>query len=140
MPFLFYGCETTTYENKNSVYKNNDKTINSIDVKEEYIVKEIKIGLLLPLSGKNSKIGESLLKASQLSLSKTKNKNIKLFIKDTENINKNIISSYYELINEGVDIILGPLFSKNIELITPIATEENTIMITFSNNMGSEYF
>tara|TARA_B110000093_G_C12671877_1_gene286535 strand:+ start:166 stop:564 length:399 start_codon:yes stop_codon:yes gene_type:complete len=101
VPFLFYGCETTTYENKNSVYKNNDKTINSIDVKEEYIVKEIKIGLLLPLSGKNSKIGESLLKASQLSLSKTKNKNIKLFIKDTENINKNIISSYYELINEG---------------------------------------
>ena len=83
MPFLFYGCETTTYENKNSAYKNNDKTINSIDVKEEYIVKEIKIGLLLPLSGKNSKIGESLLKASQLSLSKTKNKNIKLFIKNT---------------------------------------------------------
>jgi len=134
IPFLFYGCETTTYENKNSVYENNDKTINSIDVKEEYIVKEIKIGLLLPLSGKNSKIGESLLKASQLSLSKTKNKNIKLFIKDTENINKNIISSYYELINEGVDIILGPLFSKNIELIKPIALDEKVIMITFSNN------
>ena len=136
MPFLFYGCETTTYENKNSVYKNNNKTINSIDVKEEYVVKEIKIGLLLPLSGKNSKIGASLLKASQLSLSKTKNKNIKLFIKDTENINKNIISSYYELINEGVDIILGPLFSKNIELIKPIALDEEVIMITFSNNTG----
>ena len=88
----------------------------------------------MPLSGKNSKIGESLLKASQLSLNKTKNKNIKLFIKDTENINKNIISSYYELINEGVDIILGPLFSKNIELIKPIALDEEVIMITFSNN------
>ena len=62
VPFLFYGCETTTYENKNSVYKNNDKTINPIDVKEEYIVKEIKIGLLLPLSGKNSKIGEQNIK------------------------------------------------------------------------------
>ena len=114
-------------------YKSLNKTIKP---KEEQILKDIKVGLLLPLSGKNSKIGNSLLKASQLSLSKTKNKNIKLIVKDTENIDKNIISSYYELINEDVDIILGPLFSKNIKLINPIAKDEKTIMITFSNNVG----
>ena len=136
IPFLFYGCETVTYENKTTIYQNSDKTNKSTINKEKKIINEVKIGLLLPLSGSNSKIGESLLKASRLSLNKTKNKNIKLLVKDTENIDKNIISSYYELINEDVDIILGPLFSKNIELITPIATEENTIMITFSNNMG----
>ena len=136
IPFLFYGCETVTYENKTTIYQNSDKTNKSTINKEKKIINELKIGLLLPLSGSNSKIGESLLKASRLSLNKTKNKNIKLLVKDTENIDKNIISSYYELINEDVDIILGPLFSKNIELITPIATEENTIMITFSNNMG----
>ena len=134
MPLLFYGCETTTYENKSSVHKNDATTSNLIINKKEYIIKDIKIGLLLPLSGTNSKIGKSLLKASQLSLTKTKNKNIKLFIKDTEEKNKNIISSYYELINEGVDIILGPLFSKNIELIKPISNDEEVIMITFSNN------
>ena len=133
MPFLFYGCETTTYENKNSINKNNEK-INNIISKEKYITKDIKIGLLLPLSGANSEIGDSLLKAAQLSLNKTQNKNINLFIRDTENINKNIISSYYELINEGVDIILGPLFSKNIELIKPISLDEEVIMISFSNN------
>ena len=136
IPFLFYGCETVTYENKTTIYQSSDKTNKSTISKEKKIINEVKIGLLLPLSGSNSKIGESLLKASRLSLNKTKNKNIKLLVKDTENIDKNIISSYYELINEDVDIILGPLFSKNIELITPIATEENTIMITFSNNMG----
>ena len=90
--------------------------------------------MLLPLSGKNSNIGNSLLKAIQLSLNKTGNKNLKLFIKDTENKSSNIISSYYELINEEVDIILGPLFSKNIQLINPISKDENTISITFSNN------
>jgi ABC-type branched-subunit amino acid transport system substrate-binding protein len=136
IPFLFYGCETVTYENKTTIYQSSDKTNKSTINKKKKINNEVKIGLLLPLSGSNSKIGESLLKASRLSLNKTRNKNIKLLVKDTEDIDKNIISSYYELINEDVDIILGPLFSKNIELITPIATEENTIMITFSNNMG----
>jgi ABC-type branched-subunit amino acid transport system substrate-binding protein len=89
---------------------------------------------LLPLSGENSQIGGSLLKAAKLSLSKTKNRNIQLFIKDTENSNTNIISSYYDLINEEVDIILGPLFTKNIKIISPVSEDENTLMITFSNN------
>ncbi|MDA9591729.1 penicillin-binding protein activator [Pelagibacteraceae bacterium] len=132
--FLFYGCESATYENNKysnqKLKANNEIIINS----EKNFIKEIKIGLLLPLSGSNSNIGNSLLKASQLSLNKTKNKNIQLIIKDTENINKNIITSYYELINEDVDIILGPLFTKNIELINSISLDEDTIMITFSNN------
>ncbi len=134
IPFLFYGCETVPYENKVSAYERLNKINETIINKDKSIVKKIKVGLLLPLSGTNSKIGKSLLKASQLSLAKTKNNNIKLFIKDTENKNKNIISSYYELINENVDIILGPLFSKNIELINPISADEKTIIITFSNN------
>ena len=135
VPLLFYGCETVSYENKN--YSNQKLKIDNKIVisKEQELVKEVKIGLLLPLSGSNSTIGDSMLKASQLSLNKLKNKNIKLIIKDTEDINKNIITSYYELINEDVDIILGPLFSKNIKLINSISLDEDTIMITFSNNI-----
>ncbi len=91
--------------------------------------------MLLPLSGENAQIGNSLLKAGKLSLNKTQNKNIKLFVKDTESNNENIITSYYNLINKDVDIILGPLFSKNIKIIHPISEDENTIMITFSNNI-----
>ena len=134
IPFLFYACETATY--KNDLYTN--KIIGEIektslnDNKE--IIKDLKIGMLLPLSGEKSKVGKSLLRASQLSLNKTNNKNIKLFVQDTEDPYKNIISSYYELIDEDVDIILGPLFSQNIKLIAPIALDHKTIMITFSNN------
>ena len=91
--------------------------------------------MLLPLSGENAQIGNSLLKAGKLSLNKTQNKNINLFVKDTESNNENIITSYYDLINKDVDIILGPLFSKNIKIINPISEDENIIMITFSNNI-----
>ena len=134
IPFLFYACETAPY--KNDLYTNKiideiEKTSLNDDIE---IIKDLKIGLLLPLSGEKSKVGKSLLRASQLSLNKANNKNIKLFVQDTEDPYKNIISSYYELIGEDVDIILGPLFSENIKLIAPIALDHKTIMITPSNN------
>ena len=75
-----------------------------------------------------------MLQGAILSLEKSNNQNIELLIKDSKREDKNIITSYYELINENVDIILGPVFSENIKLISPIAKTENTMIITFSNN------
>ncbi|MDC3110811.1 penicillin-binding protein activator [Pelagibacteraceae bacterium] len=134
IPFLIYGCETVTYENNLSSKNKIEPDILNSQIKLQPDTNRVKIGILLPLSGENSQIGRSLLKAAKLSLSKTKNRNIQLLIKDTENSNTNIISSYYNLINEEVDIILGPLFTKNIKIISPVSKDENTLMITFSNN------
>ena len=105
IPFLFYACETAPYKNDLYTNKITYKTEKTSFNKKKEIVKNIKIGVLLPLSGAKSKVGKSLLRASQLSLNKTNNKNIKLFFKDTEDPYKNIISSYYELIDEDVDIM-----------------------------------
>jgi hypothetical protein len=132
--FLIYGCETVTYENNSSLKNKVEPDILNSEIKLQLDNTRVKIGILLPLSGENSEIGGSLLKAAKLSLNKTQNRNIQLFIKDTENSNTNIISSYYDLINEEVDIILGPLFTKNIKIISPLSEDEKTLMITFSNN------
>ena len=134
IPFFIYGCETVTYESNSSLKNKLEPNILNSEVKIKPNDTEVKIGILLPLSGKNSQIGKSLLKAAKLSLNKTKNKNIQLFIKNTENSNSNIISSYYDLIDEKVDIILGPLLSKNIKIINPVSEDENILIITFSNN------
>lgn len=131
--FLIYGCETVTYTNEQNLTISKKNQLSEIKISENNT--EIKIGMLLPLSGENAHIGNSLLKAGKLSLNKSQNKNIKLFVKDTESNNENIITSYYDLINKDVDIILGPLFSKNIKIIHPISEDENIIMITFSNNI-----
>jgi ABC-type branched-subunit amino acid transport system substrate-binding protein len=112
MSLLFYGCETVPPETKITI--NNTLNISNkanID-KSKQVFKVIKVGLFLPLSGSNAKIGKSILNATQLSLSKTQKGNIEVFVRDTEDINKNIISSYYELINKDVDIILGPFIFK----------------------------
>ena len=108
--FLIYGCETVTYTNEENASVSKKNQLSKIKISTNNA--KIKIGILLPLSGEYAQIGNSLLKAGKLSLNKTQNKNIKLFVKDTESNNENIITSYYDLINEDVDIILGPLFSK----------------------------
>ena len=44
----------------------------------------LKVGVLLPLSGKFQEIGESFLKAIQLALYDISNKNIKIYPKDSK--------------------------------------------------------
>ena len=143
------SCETTQTSTKTVEYKSLKKIVKTDDIikttventleKEELIVepsvenKILKVGIMLPLSGKHYQIGNSLLNASQLALNKTQNKKIKFYVKDTGNENK-IIINFYELLNEKVDIILGPLFSETINKIHPLIVGEDIQLITFSNN------
>ncbi len=150
---ILFGCETTPVQTKNDTIKTHQTTENILKTDETEITKTIeelspepilepitdiknktiKIGMMLPLTGKHYQIGNSLLNASQLALNKTQNKNIKFFVRDTGN-EDDITKNFYSLLNEDIDIILGPIFSKNILKIQPLAKDENIQIITFSNN------
>ena len=150
---ILFGCETTQVQTKTNTLKTPQTTEkilkkNKTEIKKtieestpepaqepitDIINETIKIGIMLPLTGKHYQIGNSLLNASQLALNKTQNKNIKFFVRDTGN-GDNITKNFYSLLNEDVDIILGPIFSKNILKIQPLAKDENIQIITFSNN------
>ena len=79
IPFFIYGCETVTYENNSSLKNKKEPNILNDEIKIQPNSDKVKVGILLPLSGENSQIGESLLKAAKLSINITKNKNIQLF-------------------------------------------------------------
>ena len=52
---------------------------------EEIIANEkIKIGLLVPLTGKNSEIGQSIIKSTRLAINKINNPSIEIIPKDTQ--------------------------------------------------------
>ena len=44
---------------------------------------KIKIGLLVPLTGKNSEIGQSIIKSTRLAINKINNSSIEIIPKDT---------------------------------------------------------
>ena len=109
-------------------------TINSVGITQNKKVAEskdiLKIGVLLPLSGKFQDIGHSFLKAIQLGLYDISNKNIKIYLKDSK---ANALSSYQsakEFEELGIEIVIGPIFYESLERLNEIS---NITFISFTN-------
>ena len=82
--------------------------------------KILKIGVLLPLSGKFQDIGQSFLKAIQLALFDLGNENIKIYPKDTKGNALNAYKSAKEFEEQGIQIVIGPIFYENLERLGEI--------------------
>jgi len=75
---------------------------------------KIKIGLLVPLTGKNSEIGQSIIKAVRLAINQINNSSIEIIPKDTASNPEITLRSAKELNTLGVKIVIGPVFNKNL--------------------------
>lgn len=94
----------------------------------------LRIGILLPLSGKAEKVGRSVLKGMQLKLFHSGLAQVKLFPMDTKGTEEGANNAYQRLLNQGVDLIVGPLLSKNTKTIAPYAKASGRPLITFSTD------
>jgi ABC-type branched-subunit amino acid transport system substrate-binding protein len=82
---------------------------------EEVIAREkIKIGLLIPLTGKNSEVGQSIIKSTRLAINQINNLTIEIIPKDTASNPKITLRAAKDLANQGVKIVIGPVFNKNL--------------------------
>ena len=75
---------------------------------------KIKIGLLIPLTGQNSEIGKSIIKSVRLAVNKIDNSSIEIFPKDTASNPEITLRSAKKLYEDGIKIIIGPVFNKNL--------------------------
>jgi len=75
---------------------------------------KIKIGLLIPLTGQNSEIGKSIIKSVRLAINKIDNSSIEIFPKDTASNPEITLRNAKKLYEDGVKIIIGPVFNKNL--------------------------
>ena len=104
-----------------------DQTSNENGLENE---KVLKIGVLLPLSGKFQDIGESFLKAIQLALYDISNENIKIYPKDSKANAFDTYESAKEFENLGIKIVIGPIFHESLEKLNEI---NNVTFISFTN-------
>ena len=103
------------------------QSLNKTSLKNEKI---LKIGVLLPLTGKFQDIGESFLKAIQLALHDTENKNIKIFLKDSKGNALGAYQASKEFQDKGIKIVIGPIFYESLERLNEI---DNITFISFTN-------
>ena len=75
---------------------------------------KIRIGLLAPLTGKNSEIGQSIIRSVRLAINKIDNPSIEIFPRDTKSNPEITLEAAKELANAGVKIIIGPVFNESL--------------------------
>jgi ABC-type branched-subunit amino acid transport system substrate-binding protein len=75
---------------------------------------KIKIGLLVPLTGKNSEIGQSIIKSARLAINTINNSSIEIIPKDTRSNPEIALRAAKELANSGVKIVIGPVFNESL--------------------------
>ena len=75
---------------------------------------KIKIGLLVPLTGKNSEIGQSIIKSARLAINTINNASIEIIPKDTQSNPEVTLRAAKELANSGIKIVIGPVFNESL--------------------------
>mgnify|MGYP001208800571 CR=1 FL=1 len=75
---------------------------------------KIKIGLLVPMTGTNKELGQSIIKAVSLALKDIDSDLIEIIPKDTATKPNQTLRSAFELKQMGVKVVIGPIFYESI--------------------------
>ena len=89
----------------------------SIFYSNAYSVEKIKIGLIIPLSGEYSIIGDSIINSVRLAINKIDDNRIEIIPKDTRSNPIDALKVSKQLYDQGVRIIIGPVFNENLKYL-----------------------
>lgn len=96
---------------------------------------QIRIGLLLPLSGPRAGLGQSLLDAAQLALFDFSGTKVVLLPRDTLGTAEGAAAAARDVLAEGAQLLLGPIFSEEVAASAPLARAAGRNMIAFSTDV-----
>ena len=95
---------------------------------------KIKIGLVVPLSGENKDLGESILKSIRLAVNDINDDKILIIPKDNQNSPEQTLKVSKELYENDVKIIIGPVFKKNTLKLDEL--NNDIIFLSFTNKIS----
>ena len=94
----------------------------------------VKVGLLLPMSGKHKQLGDSMLKAAQMALFEIGHTNMELIPRDTGGTANGAREAARAVVDSGAQLILGPVFAPAVRAAKPITNSARVNMIAFSTD------
>jgi ABC-type branched-subunit amino acid transport system substrate-binding protein len=95
---------------------------------------EVRVGLLLPLSGPAEALGRDMLDAAQMALFDVGDNKLMLLPRDTGGTPEGARRAAAEVIDEGAEVILGPLFAPDVAAVSPVAAQAGIRVLAFSND------
>jgi branched-chain amino acid transport system substrate-binding protein len=97
---------------------------------------QIRVALILPLSaGGNAGVaGQAMRNAAEMALAEFNSPNIQLLVKDDGGSADGARLAAQQALDEGAELILGPLFAQSVSIVGQIARSRNVPVIAFSTD------
>ncbi len=97
---------------------------------------QVKVALVLPLSaaGNAGIAGQAMRNAAEMALAEFNAPNIQLLVKDDGGTGDGARLAAQQALDEGAEIILGPLFAQSVSVVGQIARSRNIPVIAFSTD------
>lgn len=137
---LLVNCSTHKVSEQKTmeIYKSPDDRATLEVIEENSAYKQnagasAKVALLVPLSGKDIKVGKNIFDATQQAVFDLKFSNLHIIPIDTTNSTDAIIA---HLQAQRPDIIIGPVFARDVNRLYPYARKNGLCMIAFSNDQS----
>lgn len=90
-----------------------------------------RVALLVPMTGTNAGVGQSIANATTLALLDTKTDRVRITTYDTA---LGAAAAVNKALADGNRLILGPLLAEDARVIGPIAAKANVPVVSFSND------
>jgi branched-chain amino acid transport system substrate-binding protein len=97
---------------------------------------QVKAALILPLSapGNAGIAGQAMRNAADMALAEFNAPNIQLLVKDDAGSVDGARQAAQQALNEGAEIIIGPLFAQSVTVVGQVARARNVPIIAFSTD------
>jgi branched-chain amino acid transport system substrate-binding protein len=97
---------------------------------------QVKIALVLPLNaaGNAGQVGQSMRNAAELAVTEFNNPDIQLLVKDDGGSTQGAQQAVQQALDEGAQLIIGPLFAQSVQAAGQIAKARNVPVIGFSTD------
>jgi branched-chain amino acid transport system substrate-binding protein len=100
------------------------------------IANQIRVAILLPLSGPQAALGRAVLDSAMLALFDVANSDFALLPFDTAGTAEGAAIAAEDAVAANVKLVVGPVFSDAVAAAAPVTLRAEINMLAFSNNRG----
>jgi branched-chain amino acid transport system substrate-binding protein len=97
----------------------------------------VRVGVILPFGSGSAAVkalAETMLKAAELALYEAGNKDIVLMTADEGSTTADASAAAVKLLNQGAEIIVGPLFAPAVRAVAPECRDRGVLVLAFSTD------
>lgn len=108
------------------------QTIRNLDTPQPRAT--IKAALLVPLSGEHQHIGQAMLKAAETAMFNLGAQDYEILPRDTKGTPQGARAAFNSAVQDGADVVMGPLFASSAQAIKPLARRNDIKVFAFTTD------